>query len=449
MTTETPTTVHERTTVPSKGPKRMRRATALEFVGALAVAAGAVIIARSTFGLESLLGLVIVGYLGFVATIALVEVIGLPHDEVSDLAGEESPAPALQAVPDMDESPDLPVRRRKIKGEDVAEYLVAAIGAIASAELIRVFLHMDSLVGVVIWGYVAFLGLFFVLARDRLSVEAAVDRVVSVFVWSVGLIVAATLVWMVSYVVVKGAKALSWTFFTQDLSKVGPLNSGGGAKHAIIGTIEQVAIATVAVIPIGILTAVYLHEINGRIAKPVRFIVDAMAGLPSIVAGLLIYTVWVSKYGYSGLAGAFALSILMLPTMTRASEEILRTVPDPLREGALALGAPQWRLVQRVVVPTALAGLVTASLLAIARAIGETAPLLLTAFGSTDTNYNVTHGPQSALPLFVWSLIRLPNTRQNDRAWTGALVLLILVFVLFASARYVSSRGRRRLEGRR
>jgi phosphate transport system permease protein len=341
------------------------------------------------------------------------------------------------------------VRRRKIKGEDVAEYVVALIGAIATAELIRVFLHMDSLLGVVVWGYVAFLGLYFVLARDRLSAEAAIDRVVSVFVWSVGLLVAAVLVWMVSFVVVKGLHALSWTFFTEDLSKVGPLNSGGGAKHAIIGTIEQVAIATIAVIPIGILTAVYLHEINGRIAKPVRFIVDAMAGLPSIVAGLLIYTVWVSKYGYSGLAGAFALSILMLPTMTRASEEILRTVPDPLREGALALGAPQWRLVQRVVLPTALAGLVTASLLAIARAIGETAPLLLTAFGSTDTNWNVTQGPQSALPLFVWSLIRLPNSRQQDRAWTGALILLILVFILFVSARYATSRGRRRLEGRR
>lgn len=453
MTTQTPNKankVNKVTDDTTLRPKRMRRVTMLEFVGALAVAAGAVLIARETFGLESLIGLVVVGYLGFVATIALVEMIGLPNDEVIDLEAEESPAPALQAVPDTDdEIPDRPVRRRKVKGEDVAEYVVAAIGAIAAAELVRVFLHMDSLLGVFVWAYVAFLALYFVLARDRLSAEAAIDRVVSVFVWSVGFIVAAVLVWMVTFVVVKGLRALSWSFFTQDLSKVGPLNSGGGAKHAIIGTIEQVAIATIAVIPIGILTAVYLHEINGRLAKPVRFIVDAMAGLPSIVAGLLIYTVWVSKYGYSGLAGAFALSILMLPTMTRASEEILRTVPDPLREGALALGAPQWRLVQRVVLPTALAGLVTASLLSIARAIGETAPLLLTAFGSTDTNWNVTQGPQSALPLFVWSLIRLPNARQNDRAWTGALILLILVFVLFASARYATSRGRRRLEGRR
>jgi phosphate transport system permease protein len=174
-----------------------------------------------------------------------------------------------------------------------------------------------------------------------------------------------------------------------------------------------------------------------------------MAGLPSIVAGLLVFTVWVKQNGYSGIAGAFALAILMLPTMTRASEEILRTVPDPLREGALALGAPQWRLVQKVVLPTAIAGIVTASLLAIARAIGETAPLLLTSFGSPNTNVNPSHDPQASLPLFVWSLIRLPNQRQNDRAWAGALLLIIIVFVLFVSARYVSTRGRRKLEGRR
>jgi len=194
---------------------------------------------------------------------------------------------------------------------------------------------------------------------------------------------------------------------------------------------------------------VYLHEVNGRMAPPIRFIVDAMAGLPSIVAGLFIFTIFVSSHGYSGLAAAGALAVLMLPTMTRASEEILRTVPDGLREGALALGAPQWRLVQRVVLPTALAGLMTAALLAIARAVGETAPMLLTAFGADNTNKNVLKGPQEDLPLFVWKLIREPYSTQWQRAWTGALILVLMIFIVFTAARMIAARGQRKLRGAR
>ncbi len=224
----------------------------------------------------------------------------------------------------------------------------------------------------------------------------------TVLVVSVGLLVALVLTWMIMFIFAKGVSRLTWTFFTEDLSKTGPLTPGGGARHAIIGTLEQVGLATLVVVPIGVMTAVYLHEIGGRLARPVRFIVDAMSGLPSIVAGLLVFTVIVSHDGFSGISGSVALAILMLPTMTRASEEILRTIPNGLREGALALGAPQWRLVQKVVLPTAIAGLVTAMLLSIARAVGETAPMLLTAFGTTATNTNPFHGPQSDLPLFVW-----------------------------------------------
>ena len=162
---------------------------------------------------------------------------------------------------------------------------------------------------------------------------------------------------MIVFIVVKGLHAAHGGFFTEDLSKTGPLTPGGGAKHAIIGTLEQVGIATLVVVPVGILTAVYLHEVRGRMASPIRFIVDAMSGLPSIVAGLLdLQRVGRAATATPGIAGAAALAMLMLPTMTRASEEILRTVPDSLREGALALGAPQWRLVQRVVLPTAIAG---------------------------------------------------------------------------------------------
>jgi len=250
---------------------------------------------------------------------------------------------------------------------------------------------------------------------------------------------------MLVFLFTKGIPELTGGFFTQDMSKVGPLSPGGGVRHAVIGTLEQVGLATVVVVPVAVLTAIYLHEIQGILTKPVRFIVDAMSGIPSIVAGLLIFSVWVNGRGFSGIAGSAALVVLMLPTVTRASEEILRTIPGSLREGALALGAPQWSVIMRVVVPTASAGLVTAVILGIARAVGETAPMLLTAFGSDITNTNPLSGPQSDLPLFVWKLIRLPNDTQVARAWTGALVLVLLVLVLFVAARYVSNRGQKRL----
>jgi phosphate transport system permease protein len=305
------------------------------------------------------------------------------------------------------------------------------------------------MVGFAIWWYVAFIATYFLLARDRTDAETALDRVVTVVVWSVGVLLIATLAWMITTVFTEGLARFGWSFLTDDMRTTGPLTPGGGATHALVGTAEQVGIAAVVVIPLGILTAVYLHEVRGRLARPIRFIVDAMSGLPSIVAGLLVYTVWVSGHGYSGIAGSAALVILMLPTMTRATEEILRTVPDTLREGALALGAPQWRLVQRVVLPTALAGIVTASLLALARAIGETAPMLLTAFGADATNVNPLKGPQSDLPLFVYKLIFQPDKASQARGWTGMLILALFVLVLFVSARLVARRGLRRLGGSR
>jgi phosphate transport system permease protein len=340
---------------------------------------------------------------------------------------------------------DRPVKRRTIRGSDVAEGIVAGIAGFAVAELVRVVIKMQSTVGFALWWYAAFLLVYFLLVRDRSNTEAAIDRLVSVVVWSIGFAVAAVLIWMVAFVIAKGLPRFSWSFFKEDLRTVGPLSPGGGAKHAIIGTLEQVAIATIIVVPIAILTAVYLHEINGRLAKPIRFITDALSGLPSIVAGLLIFTVWVQSHGYSGIAGSFALAVLMLPTVTRASEEILRTVPDTLREGSLALGAPRWRLVQKVVLPTALTGLVTAVILGIARAIGETAPMLLTAFGNDATVTSPNDGPQGDLPLMVWKLIRQPVDLQQQRAWTAALVLVMLVFVLFVAARILAGRNERRL----
>jgi phosphate transport system permease protein len=429
----------------------------LEVAGSLIVALGVTLVARAALDLSNLWVLLALGYGTFVAAVAFIELASedRTHPADIDLTREGVPGPAplepppVRAVPDTTDLPDEPRRRRGVSGPELIEAGIAALVAGGVAEILRVVLRMDSLVGVAIWGYVAFIAIYFLLVRDRDDAEGATNSVVTVLVWSAALLVVAVLGWMMATVVSKGATKVTWDFLTHDLSTTGPLDAGGGAKHAIIGTAEQVGIATLVVIPLGILTAVYLHEIRGRIAAPIRFIVDAMSGLPSIVAGLLIYTVWVSEHGYSGIAGSAALVVLMLPTMTRATEEILRTVPDSLREGAFALGAPQWRLVQSVVLPTALAGIVTASLLAVARAIGETAPMLFTAFGADATNVNPLHGPQSDLPLFVFKLIFLPNQTQIDRAWAGALILVSFVLVLFVSARLVARRGIKRLGGTR
>ncbi|MCU1454870.1 MAG: Phosphate transport system permease protein PstA [Acidimicrobiales bacterium] len=347
----------------------------------------------------------------------------------------------LDAPPELDQP-----RQRPILTADVAvEVGVAVVAALALAMTLRTLLAWNGILGTAVWWYLGFLATFFALVRDQTDPLAAADRVVTVVIWSIGAVVVAVLGWMMTFLLMRGSKDLSLSFLTQDLSKVGPLDSGGGARHAIIGTFEQVGLATVASVPIAVLTAVYLHEIQGRMAKPVRFVIDAMSGLPSIVAGLLVFTVWNNGRGFSGVSGAAALAVLMLPTVTRTSEEILRTIPDSLREASLALGAPQWRVVLRVVVPTALSGLVTAAILGVARAVGETAPMLLTAFGADTTNVDPTKGPQSDLPLFVWKLIRVPNKAQNDRAWTGALVLVLLVLVLFTTARFAANRSRKKL----
>ena len=360
--------------------------------------------------------------------------------------------PVGRATPDLvpgqvDEDPDHDEPRtvRTLAENDLWQAGAALAAGLAVAGTLRVVLGWSGIMSTSLWVYLAFAIVYFALVWDRSGQEIASDRIVTVLVWTTGALVLGGLLWMLGLLVVKGTPKLRPSFFTSDLSQTGPNDPGGGALHAIVGTLEQVGIAVVVVVPIAILTAVYLHELKGRLAPVIRFVVDAMSGLPSIVAGLLVFTIWVDGRGFSGVAGSGALVILMLPTVTRTSEEILRTVPDTLREASLALGAPEWRVVLRVVVPTAMSGLLTATILGVARAVGETAPMLLTSFGSDSTVTNPTSGPQSDLPLFVWKLIRVPNETQNQRAWTGALVLVLLVLVLFVSARLVASRARKRL----
>jgi phosphate transport system permease protein len=329
-----------------------------------------------------------------------------------------------------------------------SEYdLVAAVltGA-AGSGLLRAVLGWHGILGTGIWWYVIFVVSYYLLQRDGASNEVGLDRVVTVIIWSAGVIVVSVLTWMLVYVGLRGYHRIRVGFLTHDMAGVGPLNPGGGVLAAIIGSAEQVGMATAVVVPLAILTAVHLHEFGGRLAGVVRFAVNALAGFPSIVAGLLVYTVWVVEgHGPSGAAGSAALAILMLPFVTRTAEEVLRTVPDSLREASLALGSPKWRVVLQIVLPTALAGLTTAAILGVALGVGETAPLILTTSYSDITNVNPFNGPQSSLAYYVYTYVLEPNSAQNQRGYSCLLVLVSLVLILFVLARLVGRRTQRRL----
>jgi len=256
------------------------------------------------------------------------------------------------------------------------------------------------------------------------------------------------LVAVLAYTISRGARTISLQFLTHSMRGVGPLDSNGGAYHAIIGTLEQVAIASLLAVPLGLLVAVYVVEYGrGPLRTAVRFLVDVMTGIPSIVAGLFIFAFWVLGLhrGFSGLAAGLALAVLMLPVVVRSSEEMLKLVPDSLREASYALGVPRWRTVLSVVLPTASAGITTGVMLAVARVTGETAPLLLTAFGFDAIRTSPLHGPQSGLPLFVFSQASSAFDVAVRRAWAGALTLIVVVMLLTVAARVVTGRSRLRV----
>jgi phosphate transport system permease protein len=216
----------------------------------------------------------------------------------------------------------------------------------------------------------------------------------------------------------------------------------GGLGHAIAGSLIMVGLAGAMSVPIGILAALYVTEVRGRLTGLVRFFVQAMSGVPSIVAGLFVYAALIIN-GYStfsGISGAIALSILMLPTVARTAEEILFLIPDDLRTAALALGGTQWRVVRMVVLPAAKSGLVTAAILGVARVAGETAPLLLTAFGNSALNVNPFQDSMSGLPLYIFNQFILGSENDVNRGWVAAMVLMVLVGILFLAARIAVNR---------
>jgi len=246
------------------------------------------------------------------------------------------------------------------------------------------------------------------------------------------------------YVVSKGAGIVDTGFLTKDIPIV-TQNPGGGIGPAIVGTLIITGVAALMAIPLGILAAVYLNEYGGQngIAKVIRFMADVMTGVPSIVMGLFIATIWVSSgmhFGYSGFAGSLALAALMLPIVIRSSEEMLKLVPDDLRQASDALGARRWRTVLSVVLPAALPGIVSGAMLAVARAAGETAPLLFTIGVTTGANFNPFHGTTTTLSQEIWFNAQTSVPAAQDRAWGAALTLILIVFVLTVVARVVSNR---------
>jgi phosphate transport system permease protein len=273
--------------------------------------------------------------------------------------------------------------------------------------------------------------------------RALKDQAFSVLAWGAFVLALVPLVSVVWLVASKGAARFDLNFLTHSMRGIGSRDASGGAYHAIIGTLEQVGLASLIAIPIGLLAAVYVVEHGrGPLVPAVRFVTDVMTGVPSIVAGLFVFTFWVLALGqgFSGFAAALALAILMLPTVVRTTEVVLTLVPDSLREASLALGVTRWKTVVRVVLPTAMSGITTGIVLAVARVTGETAPLLLTALNFDSINTDPFHGQQAGLPTFVFAQAGQPQQSSLDRAWAGALTLLLLVLVLNLVARLIARR---------
>lgn len=272
----------------------------------------------------------------------------------------------------------------------------------------------------------------------------ATDRLVTVLVTSAFALAMFPLVSILYTVISKGTKVLSAEFFTYSMRNV--VGEGGGIYQALVGTLLITGAAAVISIPIGVFAAIYLVEYadGNRLSRWIRFLVDVMTGIPSIVAGLFAYALFVLFFGEGvrmGIGGSVALSVLMIPVLVRSTEEMLKLVPNELREAAFALGVPKWRTVAKVVLPTALAGIVTGITLSIARVIGETAPLLIIA-GTTDSvNFNLFDGRMATLPVFAYQSVRSPGVPPEfslDRAWGAALTLLLIVMLLNLIARLVS-----------
>src|SRR5580658_286186 len=343
--------------------------------------------------------------------------------------------------------PQQPRRLSAVRLPDV----MALVGALAAAFCTTGLLWtqiapFSGFVGYIVVTWCLFVLIYAVLVsfdQDRPTVR---DRVVSVVVHSLGALVLLALVYVIIYTFFRGYTALiHLNFYTQDLASAGSLAplTQGGVIHAVAGTLIEVGLAMGIAVPLGLLTAVYMHEVPGTLSRLVRTVVDAMTALPDVLAGLFVYAtliLWLRR-GFFGFAAASALAVTVVPIVARAAYVVLRLTPGGLTEASYALGSGQWRTVWHVTLPTARSGLATAVILGAARAIGETAPVLLTAGVNTHVNLNPLSGPMMSLPLLAFRLVSSPEPAEIARGFGAACVLLVLVLLLFAIARAVGGRG--------
>jgi len=348
--------------------------------------------------------------------------------------------------------------RRQLSGVRVSDLLNvcgAGVAAFALATLVcTVLAPVTSPLGFVAITVGLFLALYALLVSLTERGVAVRDKLVTVVVHGAAFTLLAGLVFIVVFTFSRGAAALPHVnFFTQDMALAGPLDplSDGGIRHAIVGTLIQISIALVITIPLGLLTAVFLSEIPGRFARLVRTVVEAMTALPSIVAGLFVYATLILALGIpkSGIAAATAISIMMLPIMVRSADVVLRLVPGTLKEASYALGASQFRTVWQVVLPTSRSGLTTAVILATARGIGETSPVLLTSGFTAAMNSDPTSGPMVSLPLAIFQFVKSPEPTMVARGFGAAAVLMLLVLTLFVLARVVGGSSPLKKDARR
>jgi phosphate transport system permease protein len=353
-------------------------------------------------------------------------------------------SPAPPGTSPAPQAPDTPRRLRGYRTEDALGLAGAAVGSLALTWLLygRI-LPVSGVLGFVISWYLAFLLLYATVTGLSNPRPVVKDRVAAAAVQGGAVVVGLALVSTVVFTFLRGASVLPHlNFYVHDMRGVGPQAAldRGGIVHAIAGSVIELGLATVVALPFGVATAVYMTEVRGRLARLVRTVIEAMTALPDILAGLFVYVVLVVGLHFpkSGFAAAMALSVTMLPIIARAADVVLRVVPGGLREAGLALGASQWQVVWRVVIPTALPGLATALILGMARAVGETAPVLLTSGASTYFVWNPIDGSMNSLPLYIFAAVRSGQPIYIARGFGAASILLGLVLLLFAVTRWLA-----------
>lgn len=352
-------------------------------------------------------------------------------------------------LPGIVATPVPPANLRTLSGFSRAD-LLNIVGAAASAIALTVLLFgglapFEGALGFVVVAFVTFLVVYGFIVSQTESRPVVVDKVVAALFGAASALAFGALGSVIIFTLWRGREALTtWNLYTQDMSEAGPLDplSVGGIGHAIVGTLIIIGIAVSITVPLGLGCAVYLNESDTRLSQFVRTIVDAMTALPSILAGLFIFATWILILGLqrSGLAAAIAVSIMMLPIIIRSADVVLRLVPGNLREASAALGAPEWRTVWHVVLPTARSGLATAVILGIARGVGETAPVLLTSGFAASLNVDPLRNPMVSLPLATFEFVRSPQPALIARGFATAAVLMVLVLALFTVARFLGGR---------